>query len=333
MKKRNYATRIGLLLVLLCLCAGGLFGCAADKTDKTAANDEKYRVFCTAFPVYDWLKNVTAEAENIELVLLDTHGADLHSYQPAVADMTALADSDLVVYIGGESDKWAADAVKNAGTDVKGVSLLALLGDKVKTEQTVEGMEAEEHAHGSAEEETPEIDEHVWLSVKNAAFFTEHLTELLCEADASEAEFLREASNAYTDALTKLDKAYAEAVQSARLDVFVVCDRFPFRYLADDYALAYYAAFPGCSAETDAGFDTVIFLANKIDELHLTHVAVTESGTGAVAKAVLENAAEKDVAVVTLDSLQAVSAEDIAHGKSYLSAMEENLAALKALLS
>ena len=129
-----------------------------------------------------WLK-----AENIELVRLDTHGADLHSYQPTVADMTALADSDLVVYIGGESDKWVADAVKNAGTDVKGVSLLALLGDKVKTEQTVEGMEAEEHTHGSDAEETKEADEHVWLSVKNAAFFTKQLTDLLCEADASEA--------------------------------------------------------------------------------------------------------------------------------------------------
>ena len=220
-----------------------------------------------------------------------------------------------------------------AGTDVKGVSLLALLGDKVKTEQTVEGMETKDHAHGAATEETKEADEHVWLSVKNAAFFTERLTDLLCEADQSEAELFREASNTYINARTALDTAYTEAVQSARLNVFVVCDRFPFRYLADDYALAYYAAFPGCSAETDAGFDTVIFLANKIDELHLTHVAVTESGTGAVAKAVLENAAEKDVAVVTLDSLQAVSEEDVAHGKSYLSAMEENLTALKALLS
>lgn len=331
MKIRKNPVRSGLLLVLLCLCVSGLVGCAS-KPEKTA-DDGKYRVFCTAFPVYDWLKNVTSEAENIELVRLDTHGADLHSYQPAVADMTALADSDLVVYIGGESDKWVADAVKNAGTDVKGVSLLALLGDKVKTEQTVEGMEAEEHTHGSAAEETKEADEHVWLSVKNAAFFTKQLTDLLCEADASEAELLREASNTYTDALTALDTAYAEAVQSARLNVFVVCDRFPFRYLADDYALAYYAAFPGCSAETDAGFDTVIFLANKIDAYGLTHVAVTESGTGAVAKAVLENAAKKDVAVVTLDSLQAVSEADIAHGKSYLSAMEENLTALKALLS
>ena len=198
MKKRNYATRIGLLLVLLCLCVSGLVGCAS-KPEKTA-DDGKYRVFCTAFPVYDWLKNVTAEAENIELVRLDTHGADLHSYQPTVADMTALADSDLVVYIGGESDKWVADAVKNAGTDVKGVSLLALLGDKVKTEQTVEGMEAEEHTHGSDAEETKEADEHVWLSVKNAAFFTKQLTDLLCEADASEAELLREASNTYIGA-------------------------------------------------------------------------------------------------------------------------------------
>ena len=319
-----------LLIALACLCVFGLFGCTkAEQTEK----DGKYRVLCTVFPAYDWLRNVAADAQELEITLLDTHGADLHSYQPTVSDMAALADSDLVVYVGGESDKWVADAVKNAGTGVKGVSLLELLGDRVKAEETVEGMEAHTHeADAHQEVETPENDEHVWLSVKNALFLTEKLTAVLCEADSGEAALLKSASAAYSEKLTALDEAFSGAVKDARLGVFVVADRFPFRYLADDYHLTYYAAFPGCSAETDAGFDTVIFLADKVDEYGLSHIAVTESTDGAVAKAVLENVKKNDVDIVTLDSMQSVSKDEIESG-SYLSVMEENLAAFKALLS
>lgn len=331
-KRKNFpvGAKQMVLMTALCLCAFILFAC---KGAEEPAKDGKYRVFCTVFPVYDWLENVTADTTNIELVLLDTHGADLHSYQPTVSDMLSLAESDLVVYVGGESDKWVSDAVKNAGTDVKGLSLLDLLGDRVKAEETVEGMKT--HTHESHEQETdePENDEHVWLSVKNAAFLTEKLTAYLCAADRNDAKVLQDAAEMYAARLEALDEAFGQTVKAARLSFFLVADRFPFRYLADDYGLTYYAAFPGCSAESDAGFDTVIFLADKVDEYGLTHIAVTESTDGAVAHAVLENAEKKDVSVVTLDSMQSVSKADRENGKNYISVMEENLAALGALLS
>lgn len=333
-KIKKSARKLVLLCLLPCLAAA-LFSC--DRTEEPSeADTDTYRVFCTVFPTYDWLSEVTREVENIEVTLLDTHGADLHSYQPTAADMVTIANSDLAVYVGGSSDAWVAEAVKHAGTSVQGVSLFELLGARVKDEELVEGMSGEhEHEHDHAHEtsDASEADEHVWLSLKNADLLTEALTEWLCADNAEQADALRGASSAYRERLQALDAAYTDAVDGARLSVFLTADRFPFRYLADDYGLTYYAAFPGCSAETDAGFDTVIFLAETVDAYALTHIAVTESTDGAVARAVLENAKSDGVQTVVLDSLQSVTRARIEAGETYLSVMEKNLESLRLLLS
>lgn len=332
-KIKKSARKLVLLCLLPCLAAA-LFSC--DRTEEPSIDTDTYRVFCTVFSTYDWLSEVTREVENIEVTLLDTHGADLHSYQPTAADMVTIANSDLAVYVGGSSDAWVAEAVKHAGTSVQGVSLFELLGARVKDEELVEGMSGEhEHEHDHAHEtsDASEADEHVWLSLKNADLLTEALTEWLCADNAEQADALRGASSAYRERLQALDAAYTDAVDGARLSVFLTADRFPFRYLADDYGLTYYAAFPGCSAETDAGFDTVIFLAETVDAYALTHIAVTESTDGAVARAVLENAKSDGVQTVVLDSLQSVTRARIEAGETYLSVMEKNLESLRLLLS
>lgn len=332
-KIKESARKLVLLCLLPCLAAA-LFSC--DRTEEPSTDTGTYRVFCTVFPTCDWLNEVTREVENIKVTLLDTHGADLHSYQPTAADMVAIANSDLAVYVGGSSDAWVAEAVKHAGTSVQGVSLFELLGARVKDEELVEGMSGEhEHEHDHAHEtsDASEADEHVWLSLKNADLLTEALTERLCADNAEQADVLRGASSAYRERLQALDAAYTDAVDGARLSVFLTADRFPFRYLADDYGLTYYAAFPGCSAETDAGFDTVIFLAETVDACALTHIAVTESTDGAVARAVLENAKSDGVETVVLDSLQSVTQARIEAGETYLSVMEKNLESLRLLLS
>lgn len=332
-KIKKSARKLVLLCLLPCLAAA-LFSC--DRTEEPSIDTDTYRVFCTVFSTYDWLSEVTREVENIEVTLLDTHGADLHSYQPTAADMVTIANSDLAVYVGGSSDAWVAEAVKHAGTSVQGVSLFELLGARVKDEELVEGMSGEhEHEHDHAHEisDASEADEHVWLSLKNADLLTEALTERLCADNAEQADALRGASSAYRERLQALDAAYTDAVDGARLSVFLTADRFPFRYLADDYGLTYYAAFPGCSAETDAGFDTVIFLAETVDAYALTHIAVTESTDGAVARAVLENAKSDGVQTVVLDSLQSVTRARIEAGETYLSVMEKNLESLRLLLS
>ncbi len=324
---RKSISRLILSCVLLCMLA--VFSACGKQS--AVEENETYQVLCTTFPAYDWIKQISAECDLLEAVLLDTHGADLHSYQPTAADMVKVAQSELVLYIGGTSDAWIEDAVRNAGTAVRAVSLLELLDDCVMPAEFTEGMEHDhdhEHEHNAAE-----MDEHVWLSLKNARLCVSRLSALLCEELPNEAEMLQSAADAYMQSLVALDERYTQAVQTAEHSVFVMADRFPFRYLADDYGLTCYAAFPGCSTETDAGFDTVILLAQKVDENALSHIAVTESTDGAVAEAVLSNAKMEKVQIVTLDSLQSVTSARVESGETYISVMEKNLRALQQLLS
>lgn len=320
-----------------------LFACTAPAAQ---GDDGTFDIVCTVFAPFDWVQNLTADCEKVSVTLLAANGADLHSYQPTAADIARIAESDLLIYVGGESDRWAYDAAQNAAPAVPAVSLTELLGERAKTEELVEGMQDDGHDHDGAHgyddahshdgAESPsgtEIDEHVWLSPKTAAVLVRELADRLSDTNADNADRIRENAKRYLEQLAALDEAYTHTVQAAPHKVFVVADRFPFRYLADDYGLTYYAAFPGCSAETDAGFHTVIFLAEKLAEQGLTHIAVTESADAALARAVCENSTASDVQTVVLDSMQTLSEQDIASGADYLDMMRKNLAVLQTLLS
>ena len=205
------------------------------------------------------------------------------------------------------------------------------LGDRLLEEETVEGMEPEAgHAEHGAEAE--ELDEHVWLSLKNAAMLTEALGDTLAELLPAYAGTIYDNCGDYCRALEELDGAYAAAVAAGRYDTLVFGDRFPFRYLTEDYHLNYYAAFPGCSADTDASFETVVFLAERVDALGLPAVLAVEGGDGAVARAVVRCVEGPAPEVLTLDAMQSVSWEKIDAGYTYLSAMAGNLEILKCAL-
>ena len=301
-----------------------LAGCSA-RTDGRASDDDAFTVVCTAFAPYDWVQHITA-GSGAEVRLLTENGTDLHNYQPSAADVAAMTDCDKLIYIGGVSDLWVENTLSDSD---RGVNLMKLLGEAVLCE-TDEGIAEHEHKHEA--DSVEETDEHIWLSLKNALTLTEKLTDILCEADGAHAALYRENAASYTASLAALEKRYADLAASAENKTLLVADRFPFRYLAEDYGLQSYAAFPGCSAETEAGFDTVLFLAGKIDEYALSHIAVTESTDGAIAKAVLDNAKTRGVEIVTLDSMQSVSRRDIDAGVTYLDVMERNLQALETLL-
>ena len=175
-------------------------------------------------------------------------------------------------------------------------------------------------------------DEHVWMSLKNAVLFCQEITEVLSEKDEKNSEIYRENCEKYTARLKELDKEFAEVVSSAEKKVCVVADRFPFAYLAEDYGIECFAAFPGCSSETNATFQTVILLADKIKEFGLKTVVVTENTTGATASAVAETSGVKNIKTVVLDSMQSVSLEDAKKGVTYVSIMESNLKALSEIL-
>ena len=312
---------LSLLLVVL-LAFSALTGCAA--SGETQQDSGKYTIIAAVYPVYDWLKNITDGAENVEVELLVDGGADLHSYQPTADDMVRISHSDMFVYVGGVSDAWVGDAmnsiVSRDKTDV--VDLLTVLGDKVKEEEEVEGMQPEEE-----EEEEGAKDEHVWLSLRNVEALCKGLSKSLEQHNEANAALYRKNTDAYLKKLDALDKRYSEALYDRKYDTLLFADRFPFRYLTDDYDIRYYAAFAGCSAESEASFETVAFLSQKLNELKLPAVITIDGSDQKIAKTVLSTAGS-DAEILTLDSMQSVKTD----GDSYLSVMESNLEVLKKAL-
>jgi len=333
MKKANVINvKIIISILAICVLAIGCFGLVA--CDNTKGND-KISIVCTIFPEYDWTKQILGdEANNFDLTLLLDDGVDLHSYQPSVEDIAKISTCDLFIYVGGESDEWVDKALENAtNKNMKVINLLEVLGERVKNEETVEGMEGEhDHEEEHEHEEEQEKDEHVWLSLKNASLLCEKIASDIKALDSKNAEKYDKNLAEYKNSLSELDGEYTAAVKNAKYNTLVFGDRFPFRYLVDDYNLKYYAAFVGCSAETEASFETIAFLASKVDELSLPAICTIEGAKHEIAQTVKDNTKSKDQKIVTFDSMQSTTSQDIANGETYLSAMRENLNSLKTAL-
>lgn len=323
--------------------AGLLVACSINDPANNPAQDtasgrsdtasDRLSIVTTIFPEYDWVRNIMGErAGNAEITMLVDSGVDLHSYQPSAADILKIATCDLFIYVGGESDQWVHDAIQESTNEnMKVLCLMDLMGDRAKEEEIVEGMESEEE-EDEEEGEEPEYDEHVWLSLRNAASLCNAISEALTQIDPEGGETYSSNVSKYTARLDELDQAYSQAVEAAPVHTLLFGDRFPFRYLTDDYGLDYYAAFAGCSAETEASFETIIFLANKVDELALHSVLTIEGADHSIAETVIANTASADQQILTLDSMQSVTAQDVKEGASYISIAESNLDVLKEAL-
>ena len=333
--------KITALLLALFMLVGALAGCG--KQNDTNQTD-KLSIVTTIFPEYDWVREILGEkADNAEITMLLDNGVDLHSYQPTADDIVKISDCDLFIYVGGESDEWVEDALRNAANgNMKVINLLEVLGDSVKTEEIVEGMQEEEHEHEDAEEHEhedaeeheheEEADEHVWLSLKNAKMLVRVISKALQELDPDSKDIYAANADAYVKKLSALDAEYQTAVDAASNKTILFGDRFPFRYLVDDYGLRYYAAFVGCSTETEAGFETISFLAKRVDEWKLPCWLTMESAQHKIAETVLRNTTAKNQRVLTMDSMQSTTSKDVKNGTTYLSVMEKNLSVLKEAL-
>ena len=304
-------------------------GCGA-KSDSAA----KKEIVVTIAPLMDWTRNVLgSHADEFQLTLLQKSGVDLHSFKPSAEDVIRISRCGLFVHIGGESDEWTEGVLAQAsGNGRRVLNCLDALGDLAKDEETVEGMQAEEehdHAEGEHEEgeEGPEKDEHVWLSLRMAARLVPQIADALGALDSANAADYRANAAAYATRLRSLDERFAATVKAARRRHILVADRFPFRYLVDDYGITYNAAFVGCSAETEASFKTVAFLAAKVDELNLPCVLTLEGNDRKIAKTVVETTRGKSARILTLDSLQSAGTDD------YLTAMTRNLSVLAEALN
>ena len=322
------------LITCLLVFAGVFTGCGSSSA--SGSGSKKLSIVTTIFPEYDWVRNIVGDREkDVDLTMLLDNGVDLHSYQPSTDDIVKISKCDIFIYVGGESDEWVEDTLKQAANkEMIVIDLLDVLGDKVKTEEHKEGMEHDHDDHDESEhehehEDEEEKDEHVWLSLKNASALCEHICDKICEKDSAGKETYKSNTKAYIEKLEELDKQYKEAVDAAGNKTLVFADRFPFRYLTDDYGLDYFAAFAGCSAESEASFETVVFLAKKVDELGLKSIVQIEGSKGDIAKTVKDNTKSKDQQIITLDSLQSVTKKDVDGGLTYLGEMEKNLGVIK----
>lgn len=362
---------IAAILMAGCICACG----AANASSVDAAESDKgLSIVTTIFPEYDWVKEILGDNPgNANITMLLDNGVDLHSFQPTADDIIKISTCDLFVYVGGESDEWVDDALKEAtNKNMVVINLLDVLGERVKEEEVVEGMEHDhedgdehhhdehdedaehdehdhdaeeadhdEHDHDAEEahdhedhdhEEGPEYDEHVWLSLDNAEILCGAIKDALVALDQENAAVYEANYEKYSEALDSLDEEYEKAVAAGQVKTLLFGDRFPFRYLTDDYDLDYYAAFVGCSAETEASFETISFLAGKVDELSLKTILTIEKSDQKIANTIKENTATKDQQILSLDSMQATTSDDVKKGATYLGIMKSNLEILSSAL-
>lgn len=314
-----------------------LAGVRTAEAGTTEDSGKKLKIVTTIFPEYDWTRAILgAQMDDVDLTMLLDNGTDLHSFQPAVKDIMKVSGCDLLIYVGGESDQWIEDALESAqNKNMKTINLMEVLGDSIKEEETVEGMQGSEHEHehDHEDEDEKEYDEHVWISLRNASMICDAIAETLEEMDPENKEVYASNAAAYQEKLSNLDTEYQNTVDSAKQNTLLFADRFAFRYLVDDYGLNYYAAFSGCSAESEASFKTVTFLAEKLDELGLKTVLTIEKSDDRIAQTVIENTETKDQKILELNSMQSITSDEIADGVTYLSVMEDNLNVLKEALN
>ncbi len=351
MKKINYVLILAMMLVMANVSTSSAIEEQAKKTQK-----DKIEIVVTTFPIYDFVREIIGKGNtNFNVKIIIDNGIDLHNFQPSTEDIANISNADVFIYNGGESDLWVKKILTQAmNKNMKVISIMDSLGDKVKEELIVEGMEEHSHAghahhghkhnehkhhghkghshaghenceHGHEHDETI-YDEHVWLSLKNAVLIVKNISNELQALDSVNAANYESNTKSYIDKLNELDVKHTKLLQRTRKKHMVLfADRFPFRYLMDDYGIAYYAAFPGCSAETEASFETVIFLAKKINELNLKNIFIIDNSTNNIAKTVIQSSNNKDANILSLNSLQTVTAKELEEGVSYLAIMEENL--------
>ena len=324
----------------------GSGGTAAVQNEASGTSESnsgrKLKIVTTSFAAWDWTRQVLGDrADDAEVTYLLDNGVDMHSYQPDAADISKILDADLFIYVGGPSDNWVSKVLKSSSNPPVTVNMLKTLGSGVKLEERVKGMEeeaedhegSEDHHHSDGHDHSDlEYDEHVWLSPENAILFTNTIADRLEDMDPSNSAAYRKNVASYDKKLEDLQNDFRNAVNQSPHKTIIVGDRFPFRYLTDEFGIKYYAAFAGCSAESEASFDTVIFLANKTEVLKVPMVLRTETGLDNLPETIIKASGRKNVGIGVLDSMQSVRHQEMDQGVTYISIMRKNLKVIRKAL-
>lgn len=314
-------------VMLICLAVVGCVGCSNNKKEA----GDGIKVVTTIFPAYDFARQIGMEKVNVDLLLAP--GAETHSYEPSPQDIIKISESDVFIYVGGENDSWVDGILSTIdSSNIKIIKLMDCV--EVVEEEYVEGMEQDKehhHEHNDGDEhEHSDWDEHVWTSPVNAIKISERIKAVLSEIDNENNQFYESNYEKYKEKLEELDQAFKQVVASGKRKELIFGDRFPVRYFTEEYGLKYYAAFPGCSADTEASASTVAFLIDKIKEDNIPVVLQIELSTGNIAKTISEETGAK---IYTFYACHNLTKEDYDTGKTYLDFMWENVETLKIALN
>jgi len=307
-----------LCLSLLCACGGG---------EGATTDDGALKIVSAVFPSYDFARQITA-GTGADVQLLIPPGTEVHSFDPSTRDIIAVQECDLFIYVGGENDVWVQRILSSLSGEVNTLKLMDCV--TLHREETVDGMQSdhdhdhEEDSHGGA------WDEHVWTSPKNAVAIVQKLAAELSALDSANASLYAANADSYIQKLQALDERFSAIVSSAQRDTLIFADRFPVRYFTEEYGLKYFAAFPGCSADTEPSLATMAFLVDKIKELGVPAVFTIEMSSGKLADSLC---ADTGVQKLQFHSCHNVTADEFDAGETYLSLMEKNAAALEIALN
>lgn len=326
--------------ILLLLSAGTGCGRTGDAAKGQGMQAEKLQIVTTIYPPYDFAKNVGGDL--VEVTMLLKPGMESHSYEPTPADMIRIMKSDIFLYAGGESDVWVEELLGAGETNTRAYPLLDWV-DPIE-EETVEGMQTKGHTHEHEEDEEchhdteddeavhlheGEYDEHVWTSPQNAMLIVGRLEEIFSELDPENGGVYQENTRIYLEKLEALDQTFRTVTQNARHNTLIFGDRFPLLYFVRTYGLDYYAAFPGCSMETEPSASMVAFLTDKVKEEQIPVIFYLELSNGKIAEAIAECT---DAQTAVFYSGHAITADDLEAGEDYISLMYRNVDSLKTAL-
>lgn len=292
-----------------------LFSCCSCGKSYSPQSDGELRIIASIFPIYDWTENI---AENAKVECLGGSGADSHSFEPTVNDIAEISKADVFICVGGESENWVDSAVEASKNENLTVIKLINNVNNLK-EDAVNPQTDSEDAY----------DEHIWLSLKNAKICVKEIADAISKVDSKNSEKYNENAGVYVKKLDDLDKKYRETIENSKRKTLIFADRYPFRYMAHDYGIECFAAFAGCSSESQAEFKTVAFLIEKVRETSAPYVIKIDGSNGLIAEMVKD---ETNSDILTLNSCQSVTKSEISEGANYINIMSDNLAALQKAL-
>ncbi|MER2026195.1 MAG: metal ABC transporter substrate-binding protein [Lachnospiraceae bacterium] len=323
-RARLFCARLMAVILAAGIAAAAVTGCGVKQEEP---DDGKLKIVTTIFPQYDFVRAIAGGTGAVNVRMLLSPGEEVHSYEPTPLDIKEIQNCDLFIYVGAENDVWVDRILENMGDKRPETLRLVDLTETV-AEESVEGM-MEEKGHDHEESREEEADEHVWTSPVKAAEITEAIAQKIAELDPANADDYLANAQDYEAKILDLDAQFRQIAENAERKVLVFGDRFPIRYFAEGYGLDYFAAFPGCSSESEPSASTLAFLIDKVREEEIPVVFSIEFSNGNIARAICESTGAVQR---TYNSCHNVTKEQMENGATYVSLMSENLEAVREAL-